>query len=381
MDPRARCVIYRELLVAVPFLSGFRLAVDAVWIESCTPGTTGGGDAMGFSYRKSVKMGPFRVTASKSGISYSAGVKGVRVTKRANGKVQTTLSAPGTGIRYTTTSGTKGKAKRSAATPPPAAKRSVPAPKAASHPSPSAPKAVSAPKPPRDRRPPRPPKPAPGPRAARPPKPAPGPRAARPPKPAPPPRAARARKPVRLRGRRSTMPPRIPVVPLPITINGNLATVTIHRGGIHIERTRAGGINGNHSADVFWHELAGIDFLEPNFFRNGHVHFATFDDPRGLTSTGNGDRMAASARNPHAILFAWHQSRAYRQLRDLLTGSGPLPSLPHQPPVRQLPTRPASSWAPPQQPPWPQQQPPWPGQQPPWPQQQPPWPAQQPPWP
>ena len=59
---------------------------------------------MGFSYRKSVKMGPFRVTASKSGISYSAGVKGVRVTKRANGKVQTTLSAPGTGIRYTTTS-------------------------------------------------------------------------------------------------------------------------------------------------------------------------------------------------------------------------------------------------------------------------------------
>jgi hypothetical protein len=63
-----------------------------------------GGDAMGFSYRKSVKMGPFRVTASKSGISYSAGVKGVRVTKRANGKVQTTLSAPGTGLRYTTSS-------------------------------------------------------------------------------------------------------------------------------------------------------------------------------------------------------------------------------------------------------------------------------------
>ena len=59
---------------------------------------------MGFSYRKSVKMGPFRVTASRSGISYSAGVKGVRVTKRANGKVQTTLSVPGTGLRYTTRS-------------------------------------------------------------------------------------------------------------------------------------------------------------------------------------------------------------------------------------------------------------------------------------
>jgi hypothetical protein len=313
---------------------------------------------MGFSYRKPVKMGPFRVTASKSGISYSAGVKGARVTKRANGKVQTTLSAPGTGLRYTT-SGTKTRqAKRPAASPPPPAKRSAPAPKAASHPSPAAaPKAASAPKPPRERRP------------------------ARPPKPAPAPKAARVRKPVRLRGRRSTTPPRIPAVPLPVTVNGNLATVTIHQGGIHIERTRAGRINGNHSADVSWHELAGIDFLDPNFFRNGHVHFATFDDPRGLTSTGNGNLMAASARNPHAVLFAWHQSRAYRQLRDLLTGSGPVPPPPHRPPVGHLLTRPVSGW-PPQQPPWPaQQQPPWPAQQ-----QQPrpaqqPWPALQQPWP
>ncbi|MFF3914635.1 DUF4236 domain-containing protein [Streptomyces sp. NPDC001852] len=62
---------------------------------------------MGFSYRKSFKAGPFRVTASKSGISYSAGVKGVRVTKRANGRLQTTISAPGTGLRYTTSSSGK----------------------------------------------------------------------------------------------------------------------------------------------------------------------------------------------------------------------------------------------------------------------------------
>jgi hypothetical protein len=62
--------------------------------QKCVARTMGwGGDAMGFSYRKSVKMGPFRVTASKSGIS-SAGVNGPRVTKRANGKVQTLLSAP-----------------------------------------------------------------------------------------------------------------------------------------------------------------------------------------------------------------------------------------------------------------------------------------------
>jgi hypothetical protein len=75
-------------------------------------------------------------------------------------------------------------------------------------------------------------------------------------------------------------PPRIPPARLlPFTINGNLAAVTIHHGGIHIERTRADRINGNHSAGISWQELAGIDFLEPNFFRNGHVHFAAFDDP------------------------------------------------------------------------------------------------------
>lgn len=72
---------------------------------------------MGFSYRKSFKAGPFRITASKSGISYSAGVKGARITKRANGRVQTTLSAPGTGLRYTSTSGTSKRAASSPAAP------------------------------------------------------------------------------------------------------------------------------------------------------------------------------------------------------------------------------------------------------------------------
>ena len=117
---------------------------------------------------------------------------------------------------------------------------------------------------------------------------------------------------------------------LPFAIKGYLATVTVHQGGIHIERTRAGMINGNHSADIAWRELAGVDFLDPNFFRNGHVHFVTGDDPRGLTATGNGNRMAASARNPHAIMFTWQQRRAYRQLRDLLTGNSPVPP-PYQP--------------------------------------------------
>ncbi|MBS2536967.1 DUF4236 domain-containing protein [Catenulispora sp. NF23] len=60
---------------------------------------------MGIRYRKTFRAGPIRVTASKSGISYSAGVKGARVTKRADGRVQTMLSAPGTGLRYTESSG------------------------------------------------------------------------------------------------------------------------------------------------------------------------------------------------------------------------------------------------------------------------------------
>jgi hypothetical protein len=203
--------------------------------------------------------------------------------------------------------------------------RVVSAPKAASRPSPAVtPKAVSVPKPAR------------------------APKSAGAPNPAPAPRAARTRKPVRLRGRRSTTPPRIPPVwLLSCTIKGNLATVSVHQGGIHIERTRGGRINGNHSADISWGELVGIDFLEPNFFHNGHVHFAAFGAPRGLTSTGNGDRMAASARNPHAIMFAWHQSRAYRQLRDLLTGHGAVPPAPYRPPP---PTWQPSGW-PPQQPP------------------------------
>ena len=64
---------------------------------------------MGLSYRKSTKIGPLRITASKSGISYSAGVKGARITKRADGRVQNTLSVPGTGVRYTTTKPRTGK--------------------------------------------------------------------------------------------------------------------------------------------------------------------------------------------------------------------------------------------------------------------------------
>lgn len=68
---------------------------------------------MGFRFRKSKKIGPFRITASKSGVSYSVGGKGYRLTKQANGKVRQTYSIPGTGISYSETVGsTKKKQKK-----------------------------------------------------------------------------------------------------------------------------------------------------------------------------------------------------------------------------------------------------------------------------
>ena len=55
---------------------------------------------MGYRYRKSKSFGGVRVTASKSGIGFSTGVKGFRVTKKAGGGYRTTASVPGTGISY-----------------------------------------------------------------------------------------------------------------------------------------------------------------------------------------------------------------------------------------------------------------------------------------
>lgn len=69
---------------------------------------------MGLRFRKSVKMGPVRVNFSKSGVGYSVGGKGFRVTKRADGKVQTTASIPGTGISYVETLGSSKKASAAA---------------------------------------------------------------------------------------------------------------------------------------------------------------------------------------------------------------------------------------------------------------------------
>ena len=68
---------------------------------------------MGFRFRKSKKIGPFRVNISKSGIGWSVGTKGFRYTKRADGKTQKTYSIPRTGISYVDV---KGKNKKSSNT-------------------------------------------------------------------------------------------------------------------------------------------------------------------------------------------------------------------------------------------------------------------------
>lgn len=65
---------------------------------------------MGWRYRKSINIGAgFRINISKSGIGYSWGVPGYRVTKTANGKTRHTASIPGTGISYIQESGTRNK--------------------------------------------------------------------------------------------------------------------------------------------------------------------------------------------------------------------------------------------------------------------------------
>jgi hypothetical protein len=55
---------------------------------------------MGFYYRKSVNLGPFRVNIGKSGLGYSVGGRGFRVGTTSRGRKYTNFSNPGTGIGY-----------------------------------------------------------------------------------------------------------------------------------------------------------------------------------------------------------------------------------------------------------------------------------------
>lgn len=55
---------------------------------------------MGLRFRKSINIGPLRINFSKSGISFSLGTKGFRITRNVKGKTSATVSLPGTGISY-----------------------------------------------------------------------------------------------------------------------------------------------------------------------------------------------------------------------------------------------------------------------------------------
>ena len=55
---------------------------------------------MGLRFRKSINIGPLRINLSKSGVGFSLGVKGFRVSRSAKGKNTATVSLPGTGLSY-----------------------------------------------------------------------------------------------------------------------------------------------------------------------------------------------------------------------------------------------------------------------------------------
>ena len=55
---------------------------------------------MGFTSRKFVNLGPFRVNLSKSGLGFSVGGRGFRVGTTARGKKYTSFSIPETGVGY-----------------------------------------------------------------------------------------------------------------------------------------------------------------------------------------------------------------------------------------------------------------------------------------
>lgn len=55
---------------------------------------------MGWSYRKSINAGPFRVNVSRSGVGYSVGGRGFRVGVNGQGRRYTSVSIPGTGVYF-----------------------------------------------------------------------------------------------------------------------------------------------------------------------------------------------------------------------------------------------------------------------------------------
>jgi hypothetical protein len=57
---------------------------------------------MGFYFRRSVNLGPFRVNLSRGGVGWSVGGRGFRTGRSGRGRKYTTISIPGTGVGYRT---------------------------------------------------------------------------------------------------------------------------------------------------------------------------------------------------------------------------------------------------------------------------------------
>ena len=55
---------------------------------------------MGWYFRRSMNLGPFRVNMSRSGLGWSMGGRGFRTGRSARGRRYTTFSLPGTGVGY-----------------------------------------------------------------------------------------------------------------------------------------------------------------------------------------------------------------------------------------------------------------------------------------
>ncbi|MEY3142235.1 MAG: hypothetical protein RLY21_728 [Planctomycetota bacterium] len=55
---------------------------------------------MGWYFRRSIGLGPFRLNLSKSGLGWSVGGRGFRTGVDARGRRTTHASIPGTGIGY-----------------------------------------------------------------------------------------------------------------------------------------------------------------------------------------------------------------------------------------------------------------------------------------
>jgi len=72
------------------------------------------------TFRKSKKIGPFRLTLTPRGVSTSIGVRGARVSLGSDGKVRRTLSVPGTGIYDTKVIGGAGRSQPRPCKPSPA---------------------------------------------------------------------------------------------------------------------------------------------------------------------------------------------------------------------------------------------------------------------